>query len=197
MSNKQNAKITAYRNAETGETAPPHLLGTDAKGRPLYQGVEGWEPVEPYHEDADGNWVPAGTLRLEGREAIEYAREHGLALRKYADPVEDARDSLTVDEAEEVAAEDPSLVYLDRALDIYTYEIYDANPVECGVDAWHLDDDMIEAATMPDAMEAAKDRAFSELAAVIGEPDYPRGSTLWVQVFDRDGQSSGAEEVGR
>ena len=52
-------------------------------------------------------------MRLSGREAIEYAREHGTTLNKYADPTEDARDDLTPDEAEDVLREDPGLLYAD------------------------------------------------------------------------------------
>lgn len=53
--------------------------------------------------------------RLTAHDAIEYAAAHGLTLNKYADPTEDAREGLTVDEAREVAAEDPSLIYVDVA----------------------------------------------------------------------------------
>jgi len=53
------------------------------------------------------------SMRLEGYKAIEYASAYGLALSKYADPVEDARGSLSVEEAREIAREDPSLIYVD------------------------------------------------------------------------------------
>lgn len=49
---------------------------------------------------------------LSGYDAIQYARAHGLALNKYADPTEPARDDLTPDQAEQVAAEDPGLIWL-------------------------------------------------------------------------------------
>ena len=52
---------------------------------------------------------------LTGFDAIDYAEAHGLTLSKYGDPTEGARDGLTVDEAREVAAEDPGLIYLDGA----------------------------------------------------------------------------------
>jgi len=52
-------KITAYRNLSTGEHVPPHLIGTTEDGRNLYQGAEGFEPVEPYETDKDGNWTLA------------------------------------------------------------------------------------------------------------------------------------------
>lgn len=51
--------------------------------------------------------------RLTGHDAIDYAARHGLHPSKYADPIEPARDFLTIEEAEEVAACDPSLIYLD------------------------------------------------------------------------------------
>ena len=50
-------KITAYRNLTTGELAPTHQIGTDDRGRPLYQSVEGYEPVDPYEITEDGYWV--------------------------------------------------------------------------------------------------------------------------------------------
>lgn len=50
---------------------------------------------------------------MRGFEAIEYAEEHGLLLNKYTDPVEDAREGLTPDEARTVAHEDPTLIYIE------------------------------------------------------------------------------------
>ena len=47
-----------------------------------------------------------------GHNAIEYAKAAGLTLNKYADPTEGAREGLTVVEAREVAAEDPSLIWV-------------------------------------------------------------------------------------
>jgi hypothetical protein len=49
---------------------------------------------------------------LKGHEAIEYAERHGVTLNKYADPTEGAREGLTVEEARDVASEDPSLIHL-------------------------------------------------------------------------------------
>lgn len=62
--------------------------------------------------------------RLTGYDAIEYAERAGLTLSKYADPTEAARDSLTPDEAREIAAEDPSLIYVEipRATHVEIYE---------------------------------------------------------------------------
>ena len=48
-----------------------------------------------------------------GIEAIEYAENNGLGLNKYGDPLEGARNDLTPDEAREVAAEDPSLIWIE------------------------------------------------------------------------------------
>lgn len=49
--------------------------------------------------------------KLTGREAIEYARAHGLAVQKYADPTEGARE-VTPEEADQIAQEDPSLLWV-------------------------------------------------------------------------------------
>jgi hypothetical protein len=47
-----------------------------------------------------------------GYDAIEYAVANGLTLNKYADPIEDAREGLSVAEARKVASEDPNLIYV-------------------------------------------------------------------------------------
>jgi hypothetical protein len=52
--------------------------------------------------------------KLTGYEAIEAkAANESVVLCKYNDPTEDARENLTVEEAREVAKEDPSLIYAD------------------------------------------------------------------------------------
>ena len=48
---------------------------------------------------------------ITGYAAINCAEQFGVTLNKYADPTEDARIGLTVDEAREVASEDPALIY--------------------------------------------------------------------------------------
>ena len=52
------------------------------------------------------------TMKLTGREAIAYAEANGLSLSKYADPIEDSRVGLSVEEANAVAREDASLIYV-------------------------------------------------------------------------------------
>ncbi len=54
--------------------------------------------------------------KIAGIVAIEYAAVHGLPLSKYSDPIEGARENLTVDEAREIAREDPALIYVDDSL---------------------------------------------------------------------------------
>lgn len=53
------------------------------------------------------------SMIITGSEAISYARAKGLTLNKFEDPTEQARDGLSIEEAEEVAREDPGLVYLE------------------------------------------------------------------------------------
>jgi hypothetical protein len=55
---------------------------------------------------------------LIGYEAINYAEANGLTLNKYNDPIEDAREGLSVDEARKVAAEDPALIYIPLAAEV-------------------------------------------------------------------------------
>jgi hypothetical protein len=51
--------------------------------------------------------------RFTGSEAILIAEVNKLTLSKYADPTEDGREGLSINEARDVAREDPSLIYLD------------------------------------------------------------------------------------
>ena len=51
--------------------------------------------------------------RITGTDAIEYARQHGLRLNKYCDPIEGPRDDLTIEEAEDVVRSDQGLVWID------------------------------------------------------------------------------------
>jgi hypothetical protein len=52
-------------------------------------------------------------MKVTGYEAIDYAQEHALTLNKYTDPTEEARTGLGIAEATEIAAEDPSLIYVE------------------------------------------------------------------------------------
>lgn len=64
-------------------------------------------------------------MKLQGTAAIEYAESHDRLLSKYADPTEEAREDLTPREARKVAAEDPSLIWIeidDRRFEIGTLE---------------------------------------------------------------------------
>lgn len=50
-----------------------------------------------------------------GHEAIELAtKDRSIRLNKYADPTEDARENISIEDAREVAKEDPSLIYATR-----------------------------------------------------------------------------------
>lgn len=51
-------------------------------------------------------------MKITGHAAIDHAARQGLTLNKYADPIEEARAGLTVEEAEEVAREDASLIWI-------------------------------------------------------------------------------------
>lgn len=50
--------------------------------------------------------------RLHGQAAIARARNVGVLLSKYADPIDVGRDNLSVEEAEAIAMIDPGLIYL-------------------------------------------------------------------------------------
>ena len=55
------------------------------------------------------------TNTLTGREAIDYAEANGLTLNKYEDPTEEAHTGLTVDQANKIAREDASLIWIADA----------------------------------------------------------------------------------
>lgn len=52
-------------------------------------------------------------MRLTGFAAIEFAEKHNLRLMKAEDPVDGPAEGLTVPEAEAIATDDESLIYLD------------------------------------------------------------------------------------
>lgn len=57
-------------------------------------------------------FVPS--VKLTGYAAITYAEYSGqLTLNKYADPIEDAREGLSVEEARKIALEDPALIWIE------------------------------------------------------------------------------------
>lgn len=53
------------------------------------------------------------SMIITGSEAISYARAKGVTINKFEDPTAPARYGLSIEEAEEVAREDPGLVYLE------------------------------------------------------------------------------------
>lgn len=58
-------------------------------------------------------------MRLTGFEAIEYAEKEALPLNKAADERDEAREGLTVAEAEAIATDDPDLIWIDVPEDRY------------------------------------------------------------------------------
>jgi putative transcriptional regulator len=52
-------------------------------------------------------------IKLRWQRDTAAAKRYQLKLHKYTDPTEDARDGLTIAEAEAVASEDPSLIYVE------------------------------------------------------------------------------------
>lgn len=90
-----------------------------------------------------------------GAEAITYSSKHGVALHKYADPTEGARD-VTAAEATEIAKVDPSLIWCEAA-----WRITSGEGVDLGVYA---------GATTADALDAmARDAGYPDHAAASRE----------------------------
>ena len=54
---------------------------------------------------------------LSSEDAIAGAADDGRSINKYADPIEGARFGLTAEEADEVAASDPSLLWVEECDD--------------------------------------------------------------------------------
>lgn len=52
-------------------------------------------------------------MKLTGQAAIAIAEANGLTLNKYSDPIGDASEGLTPDEARMIASEDPRLIHID------------------------------------------------------------------------------------
>lgn len=58
-------------------------------------------------------------MHLTGFSAIEFAEKHNLSLQKRGDRIDPSARDLTVAEAEAIAVEDESLIYLDVPDDQY------------------------------------------------------------------------------
>lgn len=72
---------------------------------------------------------------ITGRSAIEAVRrdlagDSCLSLCRFADPLEDAEDDISIERAEEIAAQDPALVYLQADLAYYGNE--EETAARCG-----------------------------------------------------------------
>ena len=65
-------------------------------------------------------------MKLTGYAAIEYAEKQGLRLNKKSDSVDEARNGLSIAEAEAVAADDPSLIWLE----VDESDYYDGPPTD-------------------------------------------------------------------
>jgi len=70
-------------------------------------------------------------MKLTGVHAIDFADLRGLTLRKYADPTEGAREGLSVEEARQIAKEDPSLIWL--AVETSVWSIVSAQGAHMGL----------------------------------------------------------------
>jgi hypothetical protein len=67
-------------------------------------------------------------MRLTGFAAIEYAELEGLSLNKAEDAIDEGRSGLSVAEAEAIATEDPSLIWLEVPDEEYYGEQMNMDP---------------------------------------------------------------------
>ena len=97
-----NTGSEAVPPGATRKAADRHGNPSEASGPP-----SGGPPLKRSSEEG------ARVRRLTGYEAIEFAEKQGLKLNKHPDATQGPRQGLTVAEAEAVAAEDASLIWLD------------------------------------------------------------------------------------
>ncbi len=62
------------------------------------------------------------TVILKGDEAIHYAAMHNMTLNKYASESEHAREGLSIEEANEIADENPGLIWVETHIKINSGE---------------------------------------------------------------------------
>lgn len=89
------------------------------------------------------------TTTLTGTAAIDYAAERDLSLCTYTDPTADGREDVSVDEAREIAAIDPGLVYLEVEVEEYVDVRHS--------DSWGLTADRISDEEHADACQRMED----------------------------------------
>ena len=102
------------------------------------------------------------TVHLYGYDAIAYAESHDMTLAKSSDPIEDARECVSVDEAREIARQDASLLSL--TLPWHTVRQHIAALRDEAVEAG--DDDQVE--SCDDALAGDEDE-IARCMAVICE----------------------------
>jgi hypothetical protein len=123
------------RGDDRRETMASYYIEGKAQGAVMgiYQGADPAEALASMHRDAgydvraeggsmifgdDETRELCGDLDawhvapvVHGWDAIELARETGCELHHYTTPIEEARDGISIDEAEEIAAADPGLIW--------------------------------------------------------------------------------------
>ena len=62
------------------------------------------------------------TVILKGDEAIHYAAVHDMTLNKYASETEDAREGLSVEEANRIADDNPGLIWIETHIKVNSGE---------------------------------------------------------------------------
>jgi hypothetical protein len=72
---------------------------------------------------------------IRGHQAIAAAAALGVTLCKYADPIENARAGVTVEEATEIARDDAGLLFLEVNDDLDECSVF-GQTVETDDDAW-------------------------------------------------------------
>lgn len=95
--------LPSHVTVEWGPSATRHRQAVDQA--PAWV----WEAALEGRLVLDGGRV---AQRIVGRAAIQRAEAEGITLSTYTDPTAEGRDGVSVEEARDIAREDPSLVYM-------------------------------------------------------------------------------------
>lgn len=118
--------------------------------------------------------------RLTGHDAIEYAEQtEGAILCSYTDPTEEGREGITVDEAREIARQDPTLIYCEPDAEVVWLQSGDSRGTDSRLmrAIWAL-----SGQSWRDAVEIWQEPSndqLAQLARLIREQGYEPTDVCW------------------
>ena len=114
---------------EDGTESTPATLAARISAKSLRLIAQDSKDENERNKAARALAVTTPTYKISGADAIRLAERDRLTLHKYADPIEEARDDISAEEAEEVIREDPKLVYVHVQFAGWTGRIVDGHPI--------------------------------------------------------------------